>query len=1069
MHSRIVARLNCSKPPRHLYTQNPRRYLHVAYRDEFYHPLPEGHTFPMRKYPDLFSILREENLLPDEHIITPQPIDWEHLKWVHDADYVEAIRNDTLSNDHRRRLGVPCLNLSSSTQGMVERWRMTVQGTVDCAIRSLTDHCITGNISGGYHHAFRSHPSGYCAFNDVAVAVEFLERKNMISRCLVIDLDTHQGDGNAAMLSDKPNAFTFSMHGAKNFPLNKMKSDLDVELPDRCDDEEYLGLLSKHLPDVLEKSNPDIIFYLAGVDICEGDRLGRLKVSREGLVKREEMVLDYVWNQYKKPLVLLTAGGYAATAKMTADLHAEIAQERKKKTRLPLNSADGPVSRFLPDFYMKTTFLAFLALTALLYASVDGVKNMKPHPVEAAAAAAGYKIGRGIYDITGPVSNVGLMGYAMFDQIGAGISSRLRARAFIFEGPSRANSSITNRVVFVSTDSCMIFASVKQSVIARLQKLYGETYSYDNVILSGEHTHSGPAGFSYYLLYDLSSRGFQPENFEAIVNGIVKAISMAHNSMVEDAQLFINHGEVLEANINRSPTAYLANPEPERAQWKYDVDKDMTLLRIEDSKGNELGMINWFAVHGTSMNNTNLLTSPDNKGFAAYSFEKYKNGADSVPGMGPFVAAFAQSNEGDVSPNTKGATCPDGTPCESVHSTCGGYTQGCIGKGPGKDDFESMTIIGTNQFKGAKDLYEKTPREPLSVSVDYAHTFLDMQNVEVGAEWNADKKPGKTCVAALGLGFAGGTTDGPGDFDFRQGANSSTNNPYWSLLGSFIFPPNAEEIECQRPKPILLNVGKFRLPAQWVSDILPIQVARIGDLVIVAVPGEFTTMSGRRLRKTVLDTLQSLGAADEKTKVIIAGLSNDYSHYIATREEYSVQRYEGASTIFGPHTLAAYQQEYSKLITLMTKGIKPPHGPQPADLSASTIHIPFLFDIDVHPFGKPYGTVLKDVLPSYNRGALVNVTFQAANLRRDFRTQDTFLTIEKSNNGTWTSVRTDADFDNRLKSTSNQLRETTVTIEWYTTADVATGQYRIRHFGTSKDVSGNLTPFVAKSSTFNLV
>jgi len=706
---------------------------------------------------------------------------------------------------------------------------------------------------------------------------------------------------------------------------------------------------------------------------------------------------------------------------------------------------------------------ALTLLVALHY--VDGVK---PHPIEEAVAAAGYKFGRGIYDITGPASNVGMMGYAMFDQIAMGISSRLRARAFIFEGPSRHDSSKTNRVVFVSTDSCMIFASVKQQVIARLKALYGDVYSYDNVILSGEHTHSGPAGFAYYLLYDLSSRGFQPENFEAIVNGIVKAISMAHNSVIEGAQIYMNEGELLEANINRSPTAYLANPESERAKYSYDVDKHMTLLRFEDSKGTELGMLNWFAVHGTSMNNTNEMISPDNKGFAAYSFEKMKNGPTSVPGTGPFVAAFAQSNEGDVSPNTRGASCPDGTPCESVHSTCNGYTQGCIGKGPGKTDFESMTIIGTNQFKSAKDLYEKAPRRPLSVSVDYAHTFLNFENITVDAEWNADGKPGKTCVAGLGLGFAGGTTDGPGDFDFRQGANNTQHNPYWALLGSFIFPPAAEEIECQKPKPILLNVGKFRLPAQWVSDILPLQVARIGDVVIVAVPGEFTTMSGRRLRDTVMKTLQSLNAADNNTRVVIAGLSNDYSHYITTREEYSVQRYEGASTIFGPHTLAAYQQEFSKLTTQMTKGIKPDHGPTPNDLSKSTIHIPFVADFDVHPFGKAYGTVLKQVNPSYKKGDTVIVRFQAANLRRDYRTQDTFLSIDQLVDNIWVSVRTDADFDNKLRFKSNQLRESEVTIEWAIEADVPAGTYRIRHFGTSKDLQGNLTPFTATSAQFTL-
>jgi len=320
-----------------------------------------------------------------------------------------------------------------------------------------------------------------------------------------------------------------------------------------------------------------------------------------------------------------------------------------------------------------------------------------------------------------------------------------------------------------------------------------------------------------------------------------------------------------------------------------------------------------------------------------------------------------------------------------------------------------------------------------------------------------------TCVR-----FAGGTTDGPGDFTFRQGANTTEHNPYWELLGSFIFPPGAEDIECQKPKPILLNVGKFRLPAQWVSDILPLQIARIGDLVIVAVPGEFTTMSGRRLRDTVHKTLESLGAADNRTKVIIAGLSNDYSHYITTREEYSVQRYEGASTIFGPHTLAAYQQEFSKLATQLVKGVKPEHGPQPNDLSSRTIHIPFIADFDVHPFNKPFGTVTKDVNKNYKKGDTVIVEFQAANLRRDFRTQDSFLTVDHLVNGVWTVVRTDADFDNKLRFKSDIINESKVTIEWTTNGDTPSGSYRIRHFGTSKSIGGTHTPYTGTSAQFDL-
>lgn len=427
---------------------------------------------------------------------------------------------------------------------------------------------------------------------------------------------------------------------------------------------------------------------------------------------------------------------------------------------------------------------------------------------------------------------------------------------------------------------------------------------------------------------------------------------------------------------------------------------------------------------------------------------------------------FFPSNEGDVSPNTKGPHCPDGTPCETVHSTCGGRTEGCIASGPGKDDFESMQIIGQKQFEKAKELYDSAKKE-IKVSVDYVHRFVDMEKVDVEGKWNADGQPAKTCIAALGDSFAGGTTDGPGDFTFTQGVNTTTANPYWNLLGSFIFPPDLAEIKCQKPKPILLNVGRFDIPSQWVGDILPLQIARIGDLVIVAVPGEFSTMSGRRLRNTVLETLTSLGAADNDTHVVIAGLSNDYSHYITTFEEFQYQRYEGASTLFGPHTLAAYQQEYSKLAVHLTKGTKPqPPYVYPADLSKSTIHIPFVLDFDLHPSGKPFGTVLQDIKGNATRGDLVTVVFQASNLRRNFRTEDTFIRIDKLEQGSWKTVRTDADFDNKLKWSNNMMRESQVKIEWQTSSQVQPGNYRIAFFGTAKSVSGSLSDYVGTSSSF---
>ena len=161
-----------------------------------------------------------------------------------------------------------------------------------------------------------------------------------------------------------------------------------------------------------------------------------------------------------------------------------------------------------------------------------------------------------------------------------------------------------------------------------------------------------------------------------------------------------------------------------------------------------------------------------------------------------------------------------------------------------------------------------------------------MENVTVDAMWTSTGTVETTCLAALGDSFAAGTTDGPGDFDFTQGTNSTTTNPYWNFIAEFISDPTQEQRECQYPKPILLNTGGATFPAKWTASVLPLQIFRLGQLIIIGVPGEFTTMSGRRLRDTVFQTFAKYGQADDNTVVVIAGLSNAYSHYIATYEEY---------------------------------------------------------------------------------------------------------------------------------------------------------------------------------------
>jgi len=680
----------------------------------------------------------------------------------------------------------------------------------------------------------------------------------------------------------------------------------------------------------------------------------------------------------------------------------------------------------------------------------------------ASPAPGNFKVGSGIYDITGPAAEIGMMGYAQQNQKTHGLHLRLRARAYVFVDENN------KRLVLVNLDLCMTFQMVKWKVIEQLQKLYGNLYSHDNVIISSIHTHSGPAGYSMYVLYDITSFGFYEEHFNTIVAGVVEAIRQAHVN-VRPAKMFLNAGVLDGANINRSPSAYLMNPKSEISRYDYNTDHNFTLLRIEDSTGKDYGMINWFSVHCTSMNNTNLLISSDNKGLAALLFEKHMNGPKSFPGRGSFVAVFQQSNEGDVSPNTRGPSCPDGSPCDDVHSTCNGKTQGCIAKGPGKTDYESTEIIAQKQLEEALNLYNAATI-PVRGGVDYRHTWLYMPNITVSANYTHSGKQEHLCRAGLGYSFAAGTTDGPGDFDFTQADNNTAGNPFWNFISQFLAKPTKEQKECQAPKPILLDVGETglieRIP--WAPWILPIQIARIGQLYIVAVPGEFTTMSGRRLRDTIYQALRNAGAGSDIV-VIIAGLSNSYSHYIATYEEYQQQRYEGASTLYGPNTLAAYQEQYSKLAVAMTLGKPVPHGPNPPDLSNNTItKVTFVPPIptDTTPLFKHFGEVEQDVAKTYSRNQTVEVVFWGANPRNNFMTNNTFTSVELNSNSVWTRVADDSFWETKLFWKSRELTQSLVTITWDIPSDAALGTYRIVHFGYRKTLEGKIVPYSGTSSAF---
>ena len=282
-------------------------------------PLPDGHRFPMGKYRLVREGLVAHGVLSAESVLEPEPASRESLRLVHGSRYVEAVIDGTLSSAELRRIGFPW------TPMMPERSRRTVQGTLE-ASRDALEVGAGINLAGGTHHAFPDHGEGYCVFNDVAVAIRVLQREGLISRAAVIDLDVHQGNGTANVFEQDPDVFTFSMHGAHNYPFRKERSDLDVELEDGMEDSGYLEALGRHLEPVLDTARPDLVVYIGGADPYRGDQLGRLALTIDGLRERDRMVFAATVRR-GLPVVMVLGGGYAKDLVDLVTIHANTVRE----------------------------------------------------------------------------------------------------------------------------------------------------------------------------------------------------------------------------------------------------------------------------------------------------------------------------------------------------------------------------------------------------------------------------------------------------------------------------------------------------------------------------------------------------------------------------------------------------------------------------------------------------------------------------------------------------------------------------------------------------------------------
>jgi len=644
--------------------------------------------------------------------------------------------------------------------------------------------------------------------------------------------------------------------------------------------------------------------------------------------------------------------------------------------------------------YACTTIVLFLVQVALGLPAI-------------AADSFEYRVGIGKTDVTGPAGDIPMFGFAKAGQNTAGIHFRLFVRSYVI-----AEKDSDSRVAIAVIDIGSAPHEIQREVVDKLSERFGDTYTLANTLVTATHTHSGPGGYWHYGVGSPLSTSFNKAHFDQLVNGIVDSIAQAHDGL-RPGRVVVGTADVENAGAQRSAPAYLANPASERAKYGADTDKQMTLLRFEDASG-PIGVLNWFAVHPTSMTFNNRLISGDHKGHASALMEE-KDG---------FVAAFANSNCGDVTSNL------------NLDNT-----------GPGENEFETTRIIAERQFEVADKLLASADKL-LDGPVGAVQTYVDFSNVTVDAKYTGDGEQ-HTCGSAYGYAFgAGSTEDGGGHPLLREGMLERVP-AVDNILKTMMPPPSDEFRLCHLPKVILFATGEQDPP--MYQQILPLSIVRIGSLAIVGFPGEITTMAGRRLRETVASEL-----GDDVEHVIIAGYTNDYAGYTTTNEEYNTQQYEGGHTLYGPWTLAAHQQEYAKLARALAEGQAVEPDVTPTDLRGAIGDAPLGTMTDAVPDGSKLGATFQDVNKSYAPGDSVAVKFWTGHPQHAYLRDGDFASVQRRDDDQWVTVATDNSWSTRFYWIAGEKDDdpSHARITWDIPQDGKPGKYRIVHTFWAK-TSGN--------------
>lgn len=686
-----------------------------------------------------------------------------------------------------------------------------------------------------------------------------------------------------------------------------------------------------------------------------------------------------------------------------------------------------------------------------------------------------YNVGAAKTDITGPFV-ASSTGYNSPGDEMSGLAMRLYSRTFVIEQPG------VNIVAIATADQLHMYQSVKVGVVQRLATLgYGGVFNTENVMVSATHTHAATANISWYTLFNLFAGvvGFDRLHYEVVVRGITQSIIDAYNDR-QAATIKRATGLVPNGAYNRSSIAY--NQNADAGDFASNIDERMTLLRFDALDGQEIGALNWFAVHGTSLGIDNRRSHGDNKGYAAYQMEKLKGGG--------FVAAFAQSSVGDASPNQ-----PDPNDITLSFLRPSDLDSSL-------DVQENPIVAGSKQLNAALQLHAAAT-DVVSVGLDYRHSHVNfnstaVQNQYIAAyrmPWDTESNA-SSCVGVVGGGFlAGGEEGAPvgaapegeirntysqqngqwvqNKFDLGTVTGeglSGVLGPLWPIIDSVV---NAEQYDaCHKEKAVLLPVGDvsdfyFVNPnTPFVPVVIPFQVLKVGDFALLGTPFEMTVMTGRRVEAAVRPTLESMGIST----TVLAGMANSYGQYLTTREEYAAQHYEGAFTLYGPWAQAAVAQQLDRLVGDMAAGRASAAGPNPPDLANQQTIETWISSNGVVSDGGNFGAVLANANASYSRAySTVVVDFRAAHPRTvlvkkmdgslsNYYDPETFsfLEVQKKVGSNWVTVADDGDpyttydwireGDNPNFSLSDR---STARMRWIV-RDQPAGTYRIKYNGLSK-------------------